>query len=77
HRIKEGKSLLSDTWLSRLKKKVEQEWAFSESKRFRDEPRAIDKDGGLALFEHEYDESLEQQSCATVIQSIETWINGT
>lgn len=73
-RIRRGESLLSDTWLIRLKKKVEHEWAFSESKSFRAAPQKISKDGGLALFEHEYDEELKQQSCATIIDSIETWV---
>ena len=73
-RIRRGESLLSDTWLSRLKNKLEREWAFSNSKRFRDDPRAINQDGGLALFEHEYDEKLEHNSCMTVIQVIETLV---
>jgi hypothetical protein len=74
-RLRRGESLLSKTWLSRLKKKVESEWAFSESRSFRDDPRSIDKDGGLALFEHEYDEELGKKNFAVVLQSLEALVN--
>jgi hypothetical protein len=58
-----------------LKKKIESEWAFSKSRSFRDQPRLIDKDGGLALFEHEYDEDLGEKNSEVVLQSLEALIN--
>jgi CRISPR/Cas system-associated exonuclease Cas4 (RecB family) len=74
-RIRGGKSLLSKTWLSNLKKKVEEEWAFSESRSFREAPQLIDRDGGLALFEHEYDVELEGKNSKVILQLLETWVN--
>jgi hypothetical protein len=74
-RLRRGESLLSKTWLSSLKKKVESEWTFSESRSFRDNPRLIDKDGGLALFEHEYDEELRGKNSAVILQSLEDLVN--
>jgi hypothetical protein len=74
-RLRRGESLLSKTWLSSLKKKVEGEWAFSESRSFRDNPRLIGKDGGLALFEHEYDEELGGKNSAVIFQFLEELVN--
>lgn len=74
-RIRRGESLLSKTWLRNLKNKVEKEWAFSESRSFLETPRLIDKPGGLALFEHEYDLELEGKNSQLILQLIEAFVN--
>jgi len=74
-RIRRGDSLLSKTWLSSLKKKVEKEWLFSETRSFRDNPLLIDKDGGLALFEHEYDAELEGKNSKVILKFLEALVN--
>ncbi|MGF2035396.1 MAG: PD-(D/E)XK nuclease family protein [Nostoc sp. CmiVER01] len=74
-RIKRGESLLAKTWLTSLKNKVEQEWAFSESRSFRSNPHLIDKDGGLALFEHEYDAEVEGKNSKNILQFLELLVN--
>lgn len=75
NRIKRGDSLLSKTWLSSLKNKVEKEWAFSESRSFRGNPHLIDKDGGLALFEHEYDAEVKGKNSKDILQFLELLVN--
>jgi hypothetical protein len=75
NRIKRGDSLLSKTWFSSLKNKVETEWAFSESRSFRSNPHLIDKDGGLALFEHEYGAEIEGKSSKVILQFLESLVN--
>jgi len=74
-RIRRGDSLLSKTWLRSLKNKVEKEWAFSESRSFRETPQLIDKNGGLALFEHEYDAELEGKNSQVILQFLEASVN--
>jgi len=74
-RIQRGDSLLSKTWLNSLKNKVEKEWAFSENRSFRDNPQLIDKDGGLALFEHEYDAELEGKNAKVILEFLESLVN--
>ena len=74
-RIQRRDSLLSKTWLRSLKNKVEKEWAFSESRSFRETPQLIDKAGGLALFEHEYDLELSGKNSQVILQFIEALVN--
>ncbi|MEG3857836.1 PD-(D/E)XK nuclease family protein [Microcoleus sp. herbarium12] len=74
-RIQRRDSLLSKTWLRSLKNKVEKEWAFSESRSFRETPQLIDKTGGLALFEHEYDLELSGKNSQVILQFIEALVN--
>lgn len=52
---------------------MKREWDFSTSRSFRSNPRAIDQDGGLALFEHEYDVGLGEQDFTKAIQDVENW----
>lgn len=74
-RIQRRDSLLSKTWLRSLKNKVEKEWKFSESRSFRQTPQLIDKAGGLALFEHEYDLELSGKNSQVILQFIEALVN--
>ena len=74
-RIQRRDSLLSKTWLRSLKNKVEKEWAFSESRSFRETPQLIDKAGGLALFEHEYDLELSGKNSQVILQFLEALVN--
>ncbi len=55
--------------ISGLKGKMEREWQFSNQKRFRDQPALIDK-GGLALLEHEYDESETEVAAAALFEEV-------
>lgn len=73
-RLKQGKTLLPANWLAQLTNQLEQEWTFSLNKQFRSNSKAIDQKGGLALFEHEYDEGLESISLESVLEAIATWI---
>jgi PD-(D/E)XK nuclease superfamily len=75
NRIKRGESLLSDTWLRTLKKKVKTEWDFSANRSIHKNPELINKAGGLALFEHEYDHELEDKNPDSIVYSIELLIN--
>lgn len=73
--FRQRKSLLSSMSFSSLKDRVEKEWAFSESKNFRNNPHLIGKDGGLALFEHEYDIDIEGKNSKVILESLEVLIN--
>lgn len=59
--------------LDGLQDSMKREWAFSTSRSFRSNPRAIDQHGGLALFEHEYDEDLGEEDFTKAIRDIEDW----
>ncbi len=74
--IQSGKySSLPDTWLKWLRKKVQREWEFSKEKEFRNNPWQIYQEGGLALFEHEYEQALDFDCCDQVIQAVTNYMN--
>jgi hypothetical protein len=56
-----------------LEDKIMREWAFSSNRLFRIDPRAIDQDGGLALFEHEYEDNFEFD-VRQIIDDVATWL---
>jgi len=53
--------------------KMRREWNFSVTREYRSNPRAISRDGGLALFEHEYNENIGEQDFAEAVRDIEGW----
>ena len=69
--ILQNRNISTDPLLSRVRSRMEREWEFSKSRAFRDDPRAIDQDGGLALFEHEYEEEQSVTACTSSIQFVE------
>jgi len=74
-RLKDGSSILSQNWRSKLEEKIDREWNFSESKAFRDDRKNIGKEGKIALFEHEYNEGIKEQNPGEIFDLIQTWIN--
>ncbi|WP_375478947.1 PD-(D/E)XK nuclease family protein [uncultured Nostoc sp.] len=68
-------SSLPDSWVDWLQRKVQQEFDFSEKKKFRSNPWQLSQEGGLALFEHEYDHPLDADSCNRVIQTVKNYMN--
>ena len=56
-----------------LKNQMLSQWAFSTSKTYILQPQNIDKPGGLALFEHEYDVPIEQE-VTKIIEEVTSWL---
>ncbi|MBM3118988.1 MAG: PD-(D/E)XK nuclease family protein [Chloroflexi bacterium] len=72
-RVRQGQFPTVTELVTELQDNMMNEWAFSSNKLFRTNPRAIDQDGGLALFEHEYEENPEFE-VVPIIDSVAIWL---
>jgi hypothetical protein len=70
-RIRQDLHPVSSELLNEAEERMKQEWTFSASKRFEMDPRMIGQDGGLALFEHVYDEDLAERDPEDAIKEVE------
>lgn len=71
--VRRSKVLSIEDLITEHQNKMRREWRFSASKAFRLNPRAISDDGGLALFEHEYDENLSEEDFAEAARDVGQW----
>ena len=72
-RVRQGLFPTVTELFSELEDKMMSEWNFSSSRLFRTNPRAIDQDGGLALFEHEYEDNLDF-GVRQIIDDVAAWL---
>jgi len=70
-KVRRGTTPRITNLIGKFQNKMKREWDFSVSRSFRSNPRAIDQDGGLALFEHEYDEDLGEEDFIEAVQDVE------
>lgn len=80
--LKSGKQPSLDQLIDSLKNQMLMEWTFSANKTYILKPQGIDKAGGLALFEHEYDLPIEQEIDGIIEEVInllchfKAWVDG-
>jgi len=73
--LKAGIKLSRGEIINRVQNRMTTEWNFSNSLSFRDNPSAIDKPGGLALFEHEYSEDMDSDLGSVILEVSESILN--